>query len=102
MHFTYADVSQHLRTVNRLTDISAIEFVKRHPGAVGSSRLVLRPAWRFVRSLLLQRGVLEGWPGFFIAATAAFYAFLKYAKADELVGGRDSRLKLDPGMPQSR
>ena len=93
LHFTYADVSQHLRTVNRLTDISAIELVKRSTLTVGPSRLVLRPLWRFFRSLVLQRGFLEGWPGFFVAATAAFYAFLKYAKSAEL---------LDPGAATKR
>lgn len=82
LHFTYADISQHLLTVNRLTDISAMETAKRR----GSSwlRLVARPAWRFFRSLFIDRGIMEGWPGLFVAATAGFYVFLKYAKADEL------------------
>jgi hypothetical protein len=82
LHFTYADVSQHLVTVNRLTDISAVEELKR--GRVGGGQLLVRPAWRFFRSLLVDRGILEGWPGFFVAATAGFYVFLKYAKALEL------------------
>ncbi|MBI2963464.1 MAG: glycosyltransferase family 2 protein [Deltaproteobacteria bacterium] len=82
LHFTYADVSQHLLTVNRLTDISAVETLKR--GAVKRRRLLVGPAWRFFRSLVIDRGVLEGWPGLFVAATAGFYVFLKYAKALEL------------------
>ena len=82
LHFTYADVSQHLLAVNRLTDISAVEALKR--GRAGGARLLLSPAWRFFRSLVVDRGILEGWPGFFVAATAAFYVFLKYAKALEL------------------
>jgi glycosyltransferase involved in cell wall biosynthesis len=86
LHFTYADVSQHLLTVNRLTDISAVEALKRE--RVGGGRLLVRPAWRFFRSLLVDRGILEGWPGLFVAATAGFYVFLKYAKALEL---RESR-----------
>jgi hypothetical protein len=32
----------------------------------------------------LKRGFLEGFPGFFIAVTSAFYVFLKYAKLWEL------------------
>ncbi|MGH7821524.1 MAG: glycosyltransferase family 2 protein [Candidatus Binatia bacterium] len=83
LHFTYADVSEHLLTVNRLTDISAAEVVKR-PGGLGAASLVLRPAWRFFRSLVIDRGALEGWPGFFVSATAGFYVFLKYAKAREM------------------
>jgi len=86
LHFTYADVSQHLFTVNRLTDISAVEALKRN--RFGRADLILRPAWRFFRSLVIDRGALEGWPGFFVAATAAFYVFLKYAKALEIPGRR--------------
>ena len=86
LHFTYADVSQHLMTVNRLTDISSVEALKRN--RVDRGRLLLRPAWRFFRSLVLDRGILEGWAGYFVSATAAFYVFLKYAKALEI---KDSR-----------
>ena len=82
LHFTYADVSQHLMTVNRLTDISAIEALKRD--RVSGARLITRPAWRVFRSLVMNRGIMEGWPGVFVAATAGFYVFLKYAKALEL------------------
>jgi hypothetical protein len=32
---------------------------------------------------VLKRGFLEGFPGFFVAATAAVYVFLKYAKLRE-------------------
>src|SRR6266446_10404587 len=68
LHFTYADVSAHLLTVNRLTDISSVEALKR--GRVSAARLLLRPTWRFLRSLFIDRGILEGWPGLFVAATA--------------------------------
>jgi glycosyltransferase involved in cell wall biosynthesis len=85
LHFTYADVSQHLVTINRLTDISAIEALKRD--RVSAAHLITRPAWRLFRSLMIDRGIMEGWPGVFVAATAGFYVFLKYAKALEL---RDS------------
>jgi glycosyltransferase involved in cell wall biosynthesis len=83
LHFTYANASEHLETVNRLTEISSAEVLKEG-GGVPPGALVTRPAWRFFRSLVLDRGALEGWPGVFVAATAAFYVFLKYAKSLEL------------------
>jgi glycosyltransferase involved in cell wall biosynthesis len=89
LHFTYADVTQHLVTVNRLTDISAIESWKRR--RAGSLQMFVRPFWRFFRSLVIDRGALEGWPGYFVAATAAFYVFLKYAKAAALARASDAR-----------
>jgi len=86
LHFTYADVTAHLQTVNRLTDISSVEVLKRQ--RFGRTSLVLRPAWRFFRSLVIDRGFLEGWPGLFVSATAGFYVFLKYAKALEIAESR--------------
>ncbi|MEA2626001.1 MAG: hypothetical protein QOD06_2046 [Candidatus Binatota bacterium] len=82
LHFTYRDVSQHLITVNRLTNISAAEALRRR--RTRRRDLYLRPAWRFFRSLVLDRGALEGWAGYFVASTAAFYVFLKYAKSLDL------------------
>lgn len=89
LHFTYRDVSQHMVTVNRLTDISSRELLRRRGGARRRD-LSLRPAWRFVRSFFVDRGIEEGWAGFFVAATAAFYVYLKYAKAVELSGAKPS------------
>jgi glycosyltransferase involved in cell wall biosynthesis len=86
LHFTYADITAHLQTVNRLTDISSVEVLKRQ--RVGRTSLLLRPAWRFFRSLVIDRGFLEGWAGLFVSATAAFYVFLKYAKALEISQSR--------------
>jgi hypothetical protein len=45
------------------------------------SRLIVDPAWTFVKTYLLQRGFLDGPEGLIIAQMAAFYTFLKYSKA---------------------
>ena len=50
---------------------------------VGLGRLVGEPAWRFVRFALIRRGILEGVPGLFVAATDAFYVFLRWARVWE-------------------
>ena len=78
-HYTYTDISDHLRTVNSLTDISSRELMlrkrQRH-----LSDVVLRPLWRFLSFYLLRGCIRDGIPGLFIAVTSAFYVFLKYAK----------------------
>ena len=48
-----------------------------------TGRLVGEPAWRFVRGYVLKRGFLDGFPGLFVAATGAFYVFLRWAKVWE-------------------
>ena len=45
------------------------------------SRLILDPAWTFVKTYFMQRGFLDGIEGLTIAYMAAFYTFLKYSKA---------------------
>jgi glycosyltransferase involved in cell wall biosynthesis len=74
-HFTCDSLSEHLRTMDRYTTLAAREASMPH--------LVFDPPWTFIRSYILQRGFLDGFPGFTIAWMAALYTFLKYAKARE-------------------
>lgn len=78
-HYTYEDISDHLRTVNNLTDIAARERARRGKRARVSD-LGLRPLWRFFRFYILRGTIRNGIPGLFVAVTSAFYVFLKYAK----------------------
>ncbi len=81
LHYTYADVAGHVRSVGRLTAVAAGQVP---PGRrVGLGRLLGEPVWRFVRAAVLRRGLCEGRPGFFVAATDAFYVFLRWARVWE-------------------
>jgi glycosyltransferase involved in cell wall biosynthesis len=80
LHFTCSSLSEHLKTLDRYTTLAAQELVaKGRP--VGGARLVLDPAWTFLRSYVVQRGFLDGPQGLSIAWMAALYTYLKYAKA---------------------
>ncbi len=81
LHYTYADVADHLRSVNKLTAVAAQQPAPRR--RIGAARLLAEPVWRFIRSYLVQRGILDGFPGLFVAATGAFYVFLRWAKVRE-------------------
>jgi len=81
-HFSYRDISDHLKRINRFTTVSAAELRGQGREARWTD-ILLRPAFRFFRFYLWKRGFLEGFPGFFIAATAAVYVFLRYAKLKE-------------------
>jgi glycosyltransferase involved in cell wall biosynthesis len=88
-HFSYRDMEDHVQRINHFTSISSRELFK------GAKRwrlgdALLRPAFRFFRSYILQRGFLEGFAGFHVAVMASVYVFLKYAKLWELeLGGKD-------------
>lgn len=78
-HLSYENVTHHIRSMDRLTDVSS----RADPKEAKAERLYLRPPARFLRSFLVGRGFVEGFPGFFIAMASALYVHVKYVKADE-------------------
>ena len=52
--------------------------------------LGVRPWWRFFRAYVLRLGMLDGWPGYYIAWNTAFYTVHRYAKI------REARRRLVP------
>lgn len=82
-HFTYRNIDDHVRRINRYTSISSAEL-RAKGGRWRLSDALLHPAARFFRSYILKRGFTEGFAGFYVAVTAAVYVFLKYAKLWEL------------------
>lgn len=81
LHYTYDDIADHLRSVDKLTAVAAVQVPRGR--RVGVGRLIGEPAWRFVRAYVVKRGALEGLPGLFVAATDAFYTFLRWARVWE-------------------
>lgn len=99
-HYTYKDISDHLRTLNRLTDVASREHALRAK-RIGVSDLLLRPLWRFLRFYVVRGTFRNGVPGLFVAATSAFYVFLKYAKLWEYtVRHHDAQAQHSPCRPR--
>ena len=82
-HYTYRNIDDHIQRINRFTSISSGEL-KKAGRRWRLSDVLLRPAVRFVRSYIFQRGFMEGFAGFYVATSSAVYVFLKYAKLWEL------------------
>lgn len=80
LHYTCGSLSEHLKSMDRYTTLAAEEVVARGK-PVGTRRLLVDPAWTFVRTYFLQAGYLDGVEGLAIAYMASLYTFLKYAKA---------------------
>ncbi|HWO43596.1 MAG TPA: glycosyltransferase [Candidatus Eisenbacteria bacterium] len=97
-HFSYRNMDDHMQRINRFTTIAAQQLYDkgapwRWIDALG------RPAVRFFRSYVLERGFLEGFAGFYVAVTAAMYVFLKYAKLWELKSGGEQKGDSGEGGP---
>jgi glycosyltransferase involved in cell wall biosynthesis len=80
LHFSYRDIAAHINTMNRFSTRAAAQL---RPSPFTVVRMVTHPLWYFFNFYVLRGGFLEGVPGFYAATTAAFYAFLKYAKVYE-------------------
>ncbi len=80
LHYTCDSLSEHLRTLDRYTTLAAEQIVWRKEN-VSLWRVIVDPPWTFVRTYFLKLGFLDGLEGLAIAYMAAFYTFLKYAKA---------------------
>jgi glycosyltransferase involved in cell wall biosynthesis len=80
LHFTCDSLSEHVKTLERYTTLAAQELAARKM-QIGWARLIFDPLWTFAGTYFLKLGFLDGLEGLIIAYMAAFYTFLKYAKA---------------------
>ena len=83
-HYTYDDIEDQLRTMNRFSSISAGNAKLQHYSLLKIlACMLLHPPFRFLRCYLLKRGFLDGVAGLVIASTVAYGTFIKYAKVWE-------------------
>lgn len=79
LHYSYYTIDEH-RT--RTTKYAKLMARQRFENGLSCSRLdiILKPLWAFVRTLLLQGGILDGWAGWQIAKVTANYTRTKYSE----------------------
>lgn len=98
-HYTYDNIHDQIRTLNDFSTISA-------KGMYAAGRkfhwidMFVRPPFRFFKSFITKRGLLDGMLGFIVATISAHGVFLKYAKLYELQ--RMTRLQPNRGHQQAR
>jgi len=98
IHFNYVSMSQFIEKLNRYTTIEATQAFERHQSM--SPRAVLSSAfsewyYRYVN----KKGYRDGWRGFFLALSMAFYRVAAAAKLTEL---RDAGTKEQIGESYQR
>jgi glycosyltransferase involved in cell wall biosynthesis len=78
-HYTYGNISDQIQTIDKYSDITVSDMVN-------SARpfrwkdLLFNPPFRFFKDYFFKLGFLDGIPGFIIAVSTAYYAFVKHAK----------------------
>ena len=83
LHFTYADIREHLRK-NVASAHAAARAMHARGRHARVTDLLLRAPWAAFRRYVLQRGFLDGFYGFVIAVLGGLYTFLKYAFLHEM------------------
>ena len=81
-HRSYRDVSDFLARADRYATLAAEDLVARGR-RVHAWDFVLRPLGRFVGMYVLERGFLDGFQGFLLAALYAYYVLIRCAKVWE-------------------
>ena len=81
-HYGETDIHAKVEKINAYSTGLVADKLKKRRWGIALIALFYPPLF-FVRSYLFKRNFLNGWAGFFNAAIAAFYVFLKYAKLYE-------------------
>ncbi len=81
-HYSYANLpSQVFKLSRQSDDFLRAQQTKGKRWSLLSS--IFRPGWRFFRAYILRLGFLDGFPGFYIAASTAFGTLLRYSRLYE-------------------
>jgi len=79
LHFTFRTFDQYFPKFLNYAEWGAAQAY-RDGRQAGLAELVFRPWWRFVRTYILQLGLLDGMYGFVLCSLQAFGVFLKCAR----------------------
>jgi glycosyltransferase involved in cell wall biosynthesis len=91
-HYSFPTMQRFVDKIGVFSD----EYLKRQltdKSAFSALQAVTRPFWRFFRAYILRRGFLDGFPGFWIAISTAYQAFVRHTKLYEHEQREKSRSK---------
>ncbi len=83
LHHANPDIHSRAQQMNNLSRASAI-YLFEQGKRTNWFRIFFKPPLRFFVEYILRRGFLDGFYGFVIAKTAAYYVFLREVKLAEL------------------
>ena len=87
-------ISNNAEFIKRNEEIASIAATSLYKGGQRSGlKILINPAWRFVKSFFILKGFMDGYAGFIIAKNSAAQAYLKYKKLNSLNRKRESLAK---------
>ena len=82
-HFVFNEISQHVLTNNKYSGLQAAEMHQKGQ-RFSYFHWLTKPWVKFIECYFIKQGFRDGTPGFFIAVSAGYSVFLKWAKLWEL------------------
>jgi len=80
LHYSYYTIEQHILQANKFSSIAAEQIIEKGK-KVPFIKVLINPAFKFIRNYFLKLGFLDGYYGLIICSIAANETFQKYAKA---------------------
>lgn len=81
-HYTNPTIANYVQKINYFSDIflqRQIEEKQRW----SAPTVIVRSGWRFLRAYFFRLGFLDGYPGFFIAASTAYSTLVRHSRLYE-------------------
>ena len=80
LHYSFDSISDHLKTIDKFTQIGADDLLKK-----GRRISVISPvthaSWTFFKLYFLKRGFLDGFAGLTVSVLSYMHVFIKYSRA---------------------
>jgi glycosyltransferase involved in cell wall biosynthesis len=88
-HYSYRDVSHHLRTIDRYSSLAARQMFEGGRRA-GIARVAVNPAVAFLRNYIARGGARDGAVGLIVSLLNSYYVLAKWVKLWELGRSQES------------
>ncbi len=88
LHYSFKDMRHYLIKQTGYSDVF-VENERKSGRGWSWIDALFRPWWRFVRAYFFKAGFLDGFPGFWIAVSTAFFAFIKHSRKYEIMTARE-------------
>ena len=80
LHYSFDSISDHLKTIDKFTQIGANDLLKK-----GKRISVISPlthaSWTFFKLYFFKRGFLDGFAGLTVSVLSYMHVFIKYSRA---------------------
>lgn len=79
-HYSFDSISEHLKTIDKFTEIGADELIRKNKSFNIFSPFT-HASWTFLKLYFFKRGFMDGFAGIVVSVLSYMHVFVKYSKA---------------------